>query len=248
MERLAQRGPQRIGDKLKRGTRNRLDLRTPSEVDGVWQSVLYFKIGITGQPRPPPDKLASGVSHISFLCVRPLSQSPPFPGAVPMRLSTARRTAVLAIAAVGLLGSSACFGSFNLTRKVWTFNKNVSPDKFVQELVFLAFAAIPVYSIAAGLDALIINSIEFWTGENPVQIAKRTTTDDGRLLVQRTAVTESERVMVIEELKDEEIVSTTTVRMPNDGESLTVETRQADGQTDLRTVSRLDDGTVLVER
>ena len=165
-----------------------------------------------------------------------------------MRLSTARRTLVLTIAAVGLLGSSACFGSFNLTRKVWTFNKNVSPDKWVQELVFLAFAAIPVYSIAAGLDALIINSIEFWTGENPVQVTKRTNTDDGRAFVQRTSVTESERVMVIEELQGEQIVSTTTIRMPNTGESLTVETRQADGPTALRTVSRLDDGTVLVEQ
>jgi hypothetical protein len=166
-----------------------------------------------------------------------------------MRLSTARRSLVLAVAAVGLLGSSACFGSFNLTRKVWTFNKNVSNDKFVQELVFLAFAAIPVYSIAAGLDALIINSIEFWTGENPVSMAQATTREDGSRLVQSTTVTSEERVMVIEEIaKNDQLVSTTTVRVPNAAQAVRIETRFADGRVETRTVSRLDDGTVLIEQ
>lgn len=166
-----------------------------------------------------------------------------------MRLSSFRRSLVLAVAAVGLLGSSACFGSFNLTRKVWTFNKNVSQDKFVQELVFLAFAVIPVYSIAGGLDALIINSIEFWTGENPVSVAKATTREDGSSLVQSTTVTEQERVMVIEERsKDDQIVSTTTVRVPNSAQSVIVETRYADGRAETRAVSRLEDGTVLIEQ
>jgi hypothetical protein len=165
-----------------------------------------------------------------------------------MRLNAARRTAVLAVATLGLLSSSACFGSFNLTRKVWTFNKNVSPDKFVQELVFLAFAVIPVYSIAGFLDAVVINSIEFWTGENPVSVAKTTTTPDGREFVQRGTVTPTERVMVIDEMKEGQTLSTTTLRLPNSGESLTVETRYPDGRVESRTVSRLADGTVLIEQ
>lgn len=165
-----------------------------------------------------------------------------------MRLSSFRRSAVLALAGIGLLGSSACFGSFNLTRKVWTFNKNVSQDKWVQELVFLAFAAIPVYSIAAGLDALIINSIEFWTGENPVMVSKTTTREDGTRLVQRTDVIEGVRVMTIEEIKDDQLVSTTTVRVPDAGEFVTVTTKHADGRVEERTVSRNADGSVLVEQ
>lgn len=165
-----------------------------------------------------------------------------------MRLASFRRTAILAVTGVGLLGSSACFGSFNLTRKVWNFNKNVSPDKWVQELVFLAFAAIPVYSIAAGLDALIINSIEFWTGENPVMVSKVTTREDGTRLVQRTEIVEGARVMTVEEIKDDQLVSTTTVRVPNEGEFVSVETRFADGRVESRTVSRNADGSVLVEQ
>src|SRR5690606_10680204 len=147
-----------------------------------------------------------------------------------MRLNPLARAAVLAVATVGVLGSSACFGSFNLTRKVYNFNKGVSPDKWVQELVFLAFAAIPVYSIAAGLDALNINSIEFWTGENPVMVSKATTREDGSRLVQTSTVTAEERVMTIEERDaDDQLVSTTTVRVPNDSQLVSVETRFPDG-------------------
>ena len=54
-----------------------------------------------------------------------------------MRLASVRRTAVLAVAAAGLVVTSGCFGSFQLTRKLYTWKKNVSPDKWVQELVFL---------------------------------------------------------------------------------------------------------------
>lgn len=165
-----------------------------------------------------------------------------------MRLSAVRRSAVLAVAVVGLLGSTGCFGSFNLTRKVWTFNKTVSEDKFVQELVFLAFAVIPVYSIAGLLDVVIVNSVEFWTGENPVSMAKTTATPDGREFVQRGTVTPTERVMVVDEVKDGATISTTTIRLPNGGESLTIETRYPDGKVETRTVSRLADGSVLIEQ
>ncbi len=70
--------------------------------------------------------------------------------------------------AMVLAFTSACFGSFGLTRKLWTFNKDVSSEKFVQELVYLGLVIIPVYELAALGDALIFNSIEFWGGKNPV--------------------------------------------------------------------------------
>lgn len=165
-----------------------------------------------------------------------------------MRFSPLVRSVVLATAAAGLLGSSACIGSFHLTRKVYAFNKGVSPDKWVQELVFLAFAVVPVYSIAAGLDAIIINSIEFWTGNNPVMLSKVVPTEDGRRFVQRTTITSEERVMILEEYTAERLLSTTTVRHAAGSEQVTVETRYADGRNESRTVSRLDDGTVLIEQ
>lgn len=62
---------------------------------------------------------------------------------------------------------SSCIGSFSLWNNLKTWNQGVS-NKFVNELVFLAFNIIPVYEIAYLADVLVINSIEFWSGENPV--------------------------------------------------------------------------------
>ena len=66
------------------------------------------------------------------------------------------------------LATAGCFGNFALTRKVYDYNQDVSPDKWIRWLVFLVLNVIPVYGFATLFDALFANSIEFWTGENPV--------------------------------------------------------------------------------
>ena len=65
---------------------------------------------------------------------------------------------------------SGCTGSFNLTRKVYNMHRSQS-DKWADELTFLVVVLIPVYSFATFVDAIVFNSIEFWTGENPVVYA-----------------------------------------------------------------------------
>tara|TARA_R110002073_G_scaffold320759_6_gene496490 strand:+ start:130 stop:591 length:462 start_codon:yes stop_codon:yes gene_type:complete len=62
---------------------------------------------------------------------------------------------------------SGCYGSFALTKKVHSWNGEVSENKFVQWLVFLGLNVVQVYSIAIAVDALVANTIEFWTGDNP---------------------------------------------------------------------------------
>ena len=75
-----------------------------------------------------------------------------------------------AVAVTVLLGflpfASACFGSFNLTRKAYQFNKSVSSDKWVRWLVFLVMS--PIYPLAGLVDVLFANSVEFWSGSNPI--------------------------------------------------------------------------------
>lgn len=61
----------------------------------------------------------------------------------------------------------SCIGSFALTNKVLTWNRNVS-NKFLNEVVFFAFWVLPVYEVTAAADLLVINSIEFWSGNNPM--------------------------------------------------------------------------------
>jgi hypothetical protein len=74
------------------------------------------------------------------------------------------------IAIAVLLGflplASACFGSFNLTRRVYQFNKGASQDKWVRWLVFIAMS--PIYPAASTVDLLFANSLEFWSGDNPI--------------------------------------------------------------------------------
>jgi hypothetical protein len=83
-----------------------------------------------------------------------------------------RRTiAVLVLAGFLPLSTTGCFGGFQLVRKVYQFNREVSPDKWIRELAFLFLTIIPVYGAAAFLDAVIFNSVEFWTGHNPVLAA-----------------------------------------------------------------------------
>jgi hypothetical protein len=75
--------------------------------------------------------------------------------------------AAVAIGVSALLASS-CIGPFAMSRKVLDWNQRVTNVKFVNWLVFLVFWVVPVYEISMFIDAFILNSIEFWTGNNPV--------------------------------------------------------------------------------
>ena len=59
---------------------------------------------------------------------------------------------------------SSCIGSFQLTNKLKDYNDGIG-SKWVNELVFVAFCIVPVYEISLLVDAVVLNSIEFWTGD-----------------------------------------------------------------------------------
>ena len=65
------------------------------------------------------------------------------------------------------LVASGCFGPFNLTRRLYHWNAEVG-DQWEREIVFLLLALTPVYGLATVADAVVFNSMEFWTGKNPV--------------------------------------------------------------------------------
>lgn len=79
---------------------------------------------------------------------------------------------VFTVATIALLAGSvtftSCIGPFNLSNKLLSWNQSVG-NKFVNELVFLAMWIVPVYEICMLADVLVLNTIEFWTGNNPVQ-------------------------------------------------------------------------------
>jgi len=63
--------------------------------------------------------------------------------------------------------STGCFGSFSLTRKLYDMNKSIG-NKFGQSVVLWVFLIVPVYEVCAGVDFIILNLIEFWSGSNPL--------------------------------------------------------------------------------
>ncbi len=82
-------------------------------------------------------------------------------------MKRSKLTFAVAVILSGSILMSSCVGSFATFNRLSTWNRSVS-NKFVNELVFLALTIIPVYGVAYLADILVVNSIEFWKGENPV--------------------------------------------------------------------------------
>lgn len=84
---------------------------------------------------------------------------------------------------------SSCIGSFGLHSRLNNWNQQIG-NKWVNELVFLAFNIVPVYPVCYLADALVINSIEFWSGSNPmahIGEVKKVQGENGTYLVETKA-------------------------------------------------------------
>ncbi|HTE04886.1 MAG TPA: DUF3332 family protein [Planctomycetota bacterium] len=77
-----------------------------------------------------------------------------------------KRSALVAALCLATL-SSGCYGPFNLTKKLHNWNGHVD-GKWGNEGMFLVLVIIPVYGVCMLGDAIIFNSVEFWTGNNPI--------------------------------------------------------------------------------
>lgn len=88
---------------------------------------------------------------------------------------------------VGALTLSSCIGSFGLTNSVLSWNKRATGNKFVNELIFILIS--PAYAVCSVADLLVLNSIEFWTGEKvigQVGTTKDVMGKDGRMYAVKT--------------------------------------------------------------
>ena len=95
-------------------------------------------------------------------------------------------TLAIVLTLSGSVMFTSCIGSFNLSNKVLTWNKGIG-NKFINEVVFFAFLVIPVYEITMFADAVVLNSIEFWTGSNPVSASvKEVKGEKGNYTVETT--------------------------------------------------------------
>jgi hypothetical protein len=79
--------------------------------------------------------------------------------------------AVTGLAAVLLSSTTACFGTFATTHRVWNWNATVRGDKWAKWGAFVGINIIPVYVSAVTFDLVFANSVEFWSGSNPMAMA-----------------------------------------------------------------------------
>ncbi|MEE4249042.1 MAG: DUF3332 family protein [Alcanivoracaceae bacterium] len=63
---------------------------------------------------------------------------------------------------------SGCLGQNALFNKVQDWNASATDEKFINQGISFAFWFIPVYGLTLFADVVVLNSVEFWTGTNPV--------------------------------------------------------------------------------
>jgi len=82
---------------------------------------------------------------------------------------------LIVVAMMALLTMSTltgCYGKFALTKKIYQVNGQVN-DRFLRSGLTWVFIIVPVYPIAALVDFIAFNTIEFWSGSNPVASSEK---------------------------------------------------------------------------
>ncbi|MBR2102906.1 MAG: DUF3332 domain-containing protein [Prevotella sp.] len=73
----------------------------------------------------------------------------------------------VALLLLGSVAFSSCVGSFSLFNKYADWQTHMTGNKFVNGIVGIILLPI-VGSVCMFVDAIVLNTIEFWSGENPL--------------------------------------------------------------------------------
>ena len=74
---------------------------------------------------------------------------------------------VLTLLLAGTFAMDSCIGSYSLFNKYAEWQRTMTDSKFLNAIV--GFVLIPIVgSITLVVDSLVLNTIEFWTGDNPM--------------------------------------------------------------------------------
>ncbi len=93
-----------------------------------------------------------------------------------------------------------CYGGFNLTKKVYKINGELGAEPIQTVVMWLGT---PIYGLTLTVDFLILNSLEYWTGSNPVSL------EAGEIESQTIVL--NGKVFNIEVMKEEVLVSESTL-------------------------------------
>ena len=154
------------------------------------------------------------------------------------------------------LAASGCYGGFQLTKALYKFNGEIkvsedrTANRVAQSAVMVLLVFIPVYQLAALADAVIINSIEFWTGKNPMAAGTeptvRTVSRGNERYVQTFIRTASVREMRIEYFKEGRYVNTLVIRQEQDSPTVTGDLTWSDGRHERYQLTHTGGETYLI--
>jgi hypothetical protein len=77
-----------------------------------------------------------------------------------------KRLALVLLVVFAFTALTGCYGKFPLTHAIYKLNGDITDEKIIHQIFFWGFLIIPIYEIAILGDIIILNLIEFWTGEN----------------------------------------------------------------------------------
>ncbi|MCU0848965.1 MAG: DUF3332 domain-containing protein [Spirochaetes bacterium] len=84
--------------------------------------------------------------------------------------ATKKIIALMLISTISLWSFSGCYGQFALWHKLHKWNGTIS-EKWPRSVVHFVLWFIPVYGLCMFVDFLILNTVEFWSGSNPMAMA-----------------------------------------------------------------------------
>ncbi len=87
-----------------------------------------------------------------------------------MKIKKFLTSALLIVTVLFTSTLSSCLGSFNAFNNLKEWNSSVSDNKYLNNLLFWVLWIIPVYELFIFGDVIILNLIEFWTGDNPLSM------------------------------------------------------------------------------
>lgn len=76
------------------------------------------------------------------------------------------RTKFAAVALAATLFTSSCLGPNKLFEGLRDWNQEATEQDWVNEVIFLGLTIIPVYSLAYLADIVVMNTIEYWGGDD----------------------------------------------------------------------------------
>ena len=141
------------------------------------------------------------------------------------------------------IGQSGCYGPFRLTKNLHEWNETVG-DKFINSLVFFAFLVIPVYEVAVFIDGVVLNTIEFWTGDSPIAMGEN---DRDTQIVKRNGnkyrITATKNKFHIEQLQGENKGDTAELIFDTESSSWNLK----DGNKELQKLVQLNEEANLIQ-